>query len=219
MKIKNQSGFTLIELIIVMLVMSILSLSLAAFITDWLVVSGQENANSALQSTAESALDQVTTDIELSGSVDQTNRWPDPNGPGGIYGWQSGSQTMILAHIATNSSGNVIFIDSSDYITQKDDYIYFLSGSTLYRRILSSGTSGDTAVTTCPPAIATSSCPPDTTIATGVTSWSVSYFDASNNSVTPSDARSVQLSITISTTYAGHTVKASYTTRMVFRNA
>ncbi len=219
MKLKDESGFTLIELIVVMLVMSILSLALSAFISSLLVASGQANANAVLQTTAETALDQVNTDIMLSGRVDQTNRWPDPNGPGGTYGWQSSSQTLILAHIATDSSGNAIFVDSSDYITQKDDYIYYLSGNTLYRRILASGANGDTATTTCPPALATSSCPADTTIATGVTNWLVTYYNASNNVVSPSNARSVQLSITLSTTYAGHTVNASYVTRMVFRNA
>lgn len=219
MKLKNASGFTLIELLIVMLVTSILSLSLADFISNWLVAAGQDNANVVLQTNAESALDLVNTDIMLSGSVDQTNRWPDPNSPNGLYGWQSGSQTIILAHIATDSSGNVIFVDSSKYITLKDNYIYYLSGTTLYRRILASGIAGDTAVTTCPPASATLSCPADKTIATGVTSWSVSYYDASNNTVTPANARSVQLAITLATTYAGHTVNASYLTRMVFRNA
>ncbi len=216
---RNNRGFTLIELLVVMIVMSILSLSLSAFITNWLVAAGQANADSGLMTDAETALDQATTDIALSGGVDQTNRWPDPNGPGGQYGWQSGSQTLILAHIATNSSGNAIYIDSSDYITLKDDYIYYLSGTTLYRRILASGIDGDTAVTTCPPSLATSTCPADMVVATGVTSWNVSYYDANNTIVAPSSARSVQLSITLSTTYDGHTVNATYTTRMVFRNA
>lgn len=215
----NDSGFTLIEMLIVLLVMSVLSLALANFIASWLQTQGLVQTRTSMLSDAESGLDKVSTDIKLSGSVDQTNRWPDPNGPGGNqYGWSSGSQTLVLAVVAKNSSGNPIFTDANDYITLKDDEVYYLSGTTLYRRTISSGVSGDTAITTCPPSSATPSCPADMTVATGVTNWSVSYYDANNNSVSPADARSVQLSITLSTPYDGQNVSASYTTRMVFRN-
>ena len=216
---KTSAGFTLVELLVVMLVMSILSLTLANFIATWLQTQGLAQTRSNLLTNAESALDNVSQDIMLSGSVDQTNRWPDANGPGGNqFGWQSGSQTLILAKVAVDSSGDPIFVDTTDYITQKDDEIYFLSGSTLYRRTLASTSSTDAAITTCPSSDATSTCPADKIIATGVSSWSVSYYDASNNLVSPSDARSVQLSITISTPYDGQPVNVSYTTRMVFRN-
>lgn len=215
----QQAGFTLIELLVVMLVMGILSLTLANFIFDWMNAAGLDQMKANLQYSAESALSTINNDIMLSGNVDQTNRWPDPNGPGGNqYGWTSGSQTLILAKVATGSSGNAIYLDSSDYITLKDDEVYFLSGTTLYRRTLASGEDGDTAVTTCPASDATASCPPDTVIATGVTNWNVTYYDANNKVVSPDNARAVQLSITISTPYGTEPVSASYTTRMVFRN-
>lgn len=214
-----QNGFTLIELLVVMLVMAILSIATANFISIWTQSSSIALARANLLNEAQMALSTINNDIKLSGSVDQTNRWPDPNGPGGNqYGWSSNSQTLILAKVATDSSGNAIFLDSSNYITQKDDEIYYLSGNTLYRRTLRSNSSNDSAITTCPPAIATSTCPPDTTIATGVTSWSVSYFDANNNPTTPNNARSVQLAITITAPYGNQTINASYNTRMVFRN-
>ena len=216
-KLKNShSGFTLIELLIVMLVMGVLSLMLANFIASWLQASGLEQARANLLSNAENALGTVTNDIMLSGSVDQTNRWPDANAP--ANGWQSNSQTLILAKVATDSSGNPIFLDTSNYITQKDDEIYFLNGTTLYRRTLKSDSTNDAAVTTCPQSDATSTCPPDTVIATGVTNWSVGYYDANNDSVTPANARSIQLSITLTEPYGGQSVSASYSTRMVFRN-
>jgi prepilin-type N-terminal cleavage/methylation domain-containing protein len=214
----NQNGFTLIELMVVVLVMGILSVALANFIFGWMNTAGLQQVRSNLQYDAEYALDTVNNDIMLSGSVDSTNRWPDPNGPGGNYGWTSNSQTLILAKVATDSSGNPIFLDSTDYITQKDDEIYYLSGTTLYRRTLSSGTSGDSAVTTCPPSLSTSSCPPDMTVATNVSAWSVAYYGANNNVVSPDLARSVQLSITLSGSYGAEPLSASYTTRMVFRN-
>jgi len=213
-----EAGFTLIELLVVMIVMSILSLALANFITDWLQASSTAQTRTNLLINAEYGLDAVTTDIRLSGNADQNNRWADPNAPGGQFGWQSNSQTLVLAEIATDKNNNVIFSDDDEYIPQKDNQIYYLSGSTLYRRTITSDSSNDAAVTTCPPAIATSSCPADKTVATGVTSWSVSYYDANESLVAPTSARSIQVSITLSAPLDSQTISASYSTRMVFRN-
>lgn len=219
LKKPNEKGFTLIELLVVMIVMSILSFALVNFISTWIQSSSIALARANLLNEAQNALTTANNDIMLSGGVDQTNRWPDPNGPGGNeYGWSSNSQTMILAKVATDSSGNAIFLDSSDYITQKDDEIYYLSGTTLYRRTLASNSTNDAAVTTCPPSLTTSTCPPDTIIAKGVTNWLITYYGANNTVVTPSNARSIQLSITLTSPYGNQSINASYTTRMVFRN-
>lgn len=214
----RQAGFTLVELLVVLIVIGILSLTLANFVVTWLQASSASQERTALLTDAENALDSVNADIRLSGSVDDTNRWADANAPGNSYGWQSGSQTLVLAKIAVDSSNNVIFSDQANYITQKDDEVYYLSGTTLYRRTLASDSSNDAAVTTCPPASATKTCPADTTVATGVSSWSVAYYDLNNNVVTPSDARSVQISITLKAQVNSQTVSTSYTSRMVFRN-
>lgn len=216
---KSQAGFTLIELLIVMVLMGIVSIALANFIADWLQESSLAQARSNLLLTAETALDTVTTDVKLSGDADQNNRWADTNGPGSDpYGWTSGSQVLVLAKAAVDSSNNIIFSDPAKYISQKDNEVYYLSGTTLYRRTLASGTAGDVAVTTCPPAHTTSSCPADKVIATGVSNLTLTYYDANENSVSPTDARSVQVGITLSSQQGGETVTASYTTRMVFRN-
>jgi prepilin-type N-terminal cleavage/methylation domain-containing protein len=216
---KNKSGFTLVELLVTMLIMGILSLTLANFITTWLQAESLAQTRSNLLTTAETTLDTVTNDIKLSGSADQNNRWPDSNGPGGNqFGWTSGSQVLVLAKAAVDSSNNIIFSDPAKYISQKDNEIYYLSGTTLYRRTLASSDSNDAAVTTCPPADATSGCPADETVATGVSSFSVTYYDADENTVTPANARSVQVSITLTAKQDAKTISASYTTRMVFRN-
>lgn len=214
-----QAGFTLVELIVVITIMSILALTLSNFIADWLQTSSLAQARTDLLTNAETALDIVTNDISLSGNADQNNRWPDPNAPGGNQlGWQSDGDTLVLAKAATDSSNNVIFADPAKYIAQKDNEVYYLSGSTLYRRTIASSDSSDAAVTTCPPASASLTCPADKTIATGVSSFTVNYYDAAGQSVTPSDAHSVQVGITLSSSDGGKTVSASYNTRMVFRN-
>ncbi len=214
----KESGYTLVELLVTMIVIGILSLTLANFIVTWLQAASLSQARTDLLTTAENALDTVTNDIRLSGSADDNNRWPDTYGPGGQFGWQSSNQVLVLAKAATDSQNSVIFSDPVKYITQKDDEIYFRSGTTLYRRTLASTDANDAAVTTCPAANATADCPADKVVATGVSSFSATYYDADEQIVTPSDARSVQLAITISKPINGKTVSASYDTRMVFRN-
>lgn len=214
----NHAGFTLVEMLVTLTIMGILSLTLANFIADWLQTETLAQKRSDLLSSAETALDTATTDIRLSGDADQNNRWPDANAPGGQFGWQSNSQTLVLAKAATDKRHNVIFSDPAKYITQKDNEIYYLSGTTLYRRTLASTDASDSATTTCPPAVASNSCPSDTTIASGVTNFSVAYYDANENVVSPSDARSIQLNITVSAKQDNKTITATYSTRMVFRN-
>lgn len=216
---RSQSGFTLVELVITMVLMSIVSLMLANFVITWLAASTLAQARTDLLTNAENALDTITEDIRLSGSADVNNRWPDSNGPGGNqFGWASNSTTLVLARVAEDSSDTIIFSDISRYITQKYDQIYYVSGGTLYRRTIKSSDVNDSAVTTCPPANATASCPADKTVATNVTNFSITYYDSDLNVVTAADARAVQLSITLSKKVNGKPVSASYNTRMVFRN-
>lgn len=215
---RAQGGYTLVELLVTMILIGILSIGIVAFFTGWAQIESLAQSRSDLLTTAENALDTITNDIKLSGSVDDNNRWADTYAPGGSYGWTSGSQVLVLAKIATDSSNTVIYSDASKYITQKDNAVYFLSGKTLYRRTLKSSSANDAAVTTCPAADASASCPADTVIATGVSNFSVSYYDASENIVAPSSARSVQLSITITSSVGGRPASATYATRMVFRN-
>lgn len=219
MKFKvNSSGFTLVELLITCILIGIMGVVIAGFMTSWLSGYSETNARTNLLDNAESALDTITADIRLSGSADTNNRWPDPNGPGGNqYGWASNSSTLVLAKIAVDKNNNVIFSDPNDYITLKDNEVYFVSGGTLYRRTLASGNSDDIAVTTCPPP-GTASCPADQVIATGVTNFSVQYYDANENQVAPADARSINLDLTLAAQSGSQSITASYNTRMVFRN-
>lgn len=215
---RKQGGYTLVELLVVMILIGILSIGIVAFFTSWAQIESLAQSRSDLLTNAENALDTITNDIKLSGSVDDNNRWADTYAPSGQYGWTSGSQVLVLAKIATDSSNTVIYSDPSKYITQKDNEVYFLSGTTLYRRTLKSSSANDAAVTTCPAADASASCPADTVVATGVSNFTVTYYDASENIVVPSSARSVQLSITISSSTGGKPASATYSTRMVFRN-
>lgn len=215
----NQRGFSLAEMLITLVLVSLLSLTMANFIADWLRSSDLAQARTSLLSNAQEALDKVSYDIRMSGSADAHNRWPDANGPGGNqFGWQSDGDTLVLARIATTNQNEVIFSDASQYITEKDNIAYYVTDKKLYRRVIPADDAGTAAVATCPPASATSSCPADSKVAEDVTGFGVTYYDANDAVVAPDEARAVQLSMTITQVKGGEPVSATYTTRMVFRN-
>lgn len=219
LKRSSQNGFTLVEMLVTLILISILSLTIANFIADWLQTANLSQVRATLLSNAQDAIDNVSEDIRLSGSADATNRWPDANGPGGNqFGWASNSSTLVLGRIATTSGNDVIYTDLAKYISQKDNVVYYVSNKKLYQRIIAADDPNTSATTTCPPASATASCPADRKIAQDVTNFTVTYYDANDAVVQPDNARAVQLSITLTETQGGQNVSATYTTRMVFRN-
>lgn len=216
---RRQHGFTLVEMLITITLVSLLSLTMANFVVDWLQTASLAQARSTLLTNAQAALDNITTDIRLSGNADVNNRWPDANGPGGNqFGWQSTGSTLVLARVATTAGKKVIFSDPVQYITEKDNVIYYVSNKVLYRRIIASDNPTTAAVTTCPASSASASCPADSAVAKDVTAFSITYYNADDQVVTAADARAVQLAITLSATQGGKTITANYSTRMVFRN-
>jgi prepilin-type N-terminal cleavage/methylation domain-containing protein len=213
-----QRGFTLVELLITISLVGIISLVMADFVAGWLQTSSLAQSRTLLLSNAQDALDNISNDIRLSGSADLNNRWPDANAPGNQFGWQSNGSTLVLARIATTAQKDAIFSDPAQYITEKDNVVYYVSNKKLYRRIIAADDPNTAAVTTCPPASPTPSCPADSKIAEDVTAFSVSYYDADDQIVTPDSAQAIQLAITLSAVKGGEETTATYTTRMVFRN-
>lgn len=218
---RQVNGMTLIELLITVVLVSIISLTLANFTANWLRQDAVTQARTNLLSNAQDALDFMNNDIRLSGAADQNNRWPDnnaPNAPANKLSWQSSNNTLILASVATDKSGKVIFSDPSQYVSEKNNQVYFVKNKTLYRRTLASPVDNNQAVTNCPSNSATNVCPADRVIATNVDTFSVKYYDAEDAEVSPANARSIGLSISLSNKRYGQTINVKNSTRMVFRN-
>jgi hypothetical protein len=204
-----------------MVISGLVVAAVLGFMTSNLSTSAVETARAELLSEAHIGLDRTANDIRLSTSADDNNRWQDNNAPGApsnTLSWQSDGDTLVLATSAEDASGNILFEDALDYITVKNNIIYFAQNGTLYKRILAAPAAGNSAKTTCPAASASSSCPADTVVLQNVTSFSVKYINGQNQQVTPTNARSIELSVTVSRTRFGRPITADYTTRMVFRN-
>jgi len=217
----NQSGLTIIELSVALTITAILTIIVVGYSVDNLEQSTIQNTKYQLLSNAETGLDTIASDIRIASAADDNNRYQDPyapGAPGNELSWTSNSSTLVLAVAATDSSRSIIFDDAHDYDSAKNNVIYYLSGTTVYRRVLADDVAGNVAVTTCPVAHATSVCPADGDILDNVSSFSVQYYNNQNQQVTPSNARSIQLSVTLSVNKYNQNITTSYTTRMVFRN-
>lgn len=217
----GQLGMTVVELSVALLLTTAMVAIVVGFSVDKQQQSSQQTIQNDLLTNAETGLNTVANDVRLSARADDNNRWQDANAPGApsnLLSWQSSASTLVLAIAAQDSGHNILFDDAHDYVTTKNNYIYFLSNHTLYKRILAAPKSGNSAVTTCPAASASSSCPADKVVLQNVNSFSVQYFDGDNQAVTPSNARSVQISVQLLVHKYRQDFTASYTTRMVFRN-
>jgi type II secretory pathway pseudopilin PulG len=216
-----EDGLTLIELGIALVITAALATIVVGFSIDKLQQSTLQDTKYQLLTNAEDGLDRMATDVRIASAADDNNRYQDPYSPGAPaneLSWASSSSTLILAIAATGSNHTIIFDDVHDYDSAKNNIIYYLSGGSIYRRVLADPVSGNTATTTCPLAHATSTCPADSDVLDNVSSFSVQYYNNQNQQVTPSSARSIQLSVQLLVHKYNQNITTSYTTRMVFRN-
>lgn len=217
----RSGGFTLVDAIIAVTVTSLVVLVITNYVLSNMQQSALAFNRDSLIKETEQSLDLVASDVRLSANADQNNRWPDANSPGGAgnqFGWQSDDSTLVLATAAQDSSRNIIFSDPNNYITQKNNIVYFVQNSTLYKRVIAAPVTGNDARTTCPSALVSSTCPADKELLHNVTLFHVSYLNGQNQEVTPTDARSIEIHVTVSKSVFQKPVEADYTTRMVFRN-
>lgn len=215
----KQTGFTTVELLVTVTVTTLIVLVISGFMLRSTQTATLEMANANILREVQLTLDAIANDVRSSANADLNNRNPDPNGPGGNqFGWTSNSSTVVLATAATDNAKNIIFSDPANYVTVKNNYIYYLSSNTLYKRIVAANVTGNRAKTTCPAALATATCPSDKELLNDVSQFSIRYLDGNNVEVTPTNARSVEITVTSAKMQYRQTQSATYTTRMVFRN-
>lgn len=218
----NSSGFTLVEVVVSLTIAGVLVGIVMGFMINSLTQYSIAGARAELLNEAQIALDIAANDIRLSANADANNRWPDdnaPGAPGNTLSWVSDNSTLVLATAAENASGDILFSDAANYISEKNNSIYFVSDRKLYKRVLAApDVPGNTAVTTCPGSIATATCPADRLLLQNVEAFSVTYYNAQNQEVTPANARSLELYVKLKVNRYPNSVLAEYRTRMVFRN-
>jgi len=215
---KNQKGFTVVEVAISVVVAGILMSLIFAFMTNSLVQYSNDTNRANLLNSAQTGFEVITNDIRLSANADTNNRWSDNYAPGSAFGWASDSDTLVLATATEDTDKNIIFADPANYISQKNNVVYFLGNGTLYRRVLAAPDVNNSAKTNCPAAQASASCPADKKILENIQEFQVRYIDEQNVEVDPSEARAIELYAKLQKKTFSEPVTVDYTTRMVFRN-
>ncbi len=202
--LRNQAGFTIPELLSVMIVSSIFTGLLLFFgINYWrygyLLEADLDTFISRLN-----AGDYLRDSIgESSGLIiqnslaDVNTLQPDPAIASGQY-WlpvhaipgnkpvgASGVITplMYFRRLSVNTTGSVILNGSLPY---EDEYMLYLNGATkqlLARTIANPNAPNNRIKSSCPPATATTLCPPDKVVVSNVNSIDMRYFSRTGNTL------------------------------------
>lgn len=202
MKRLDQRGFTIPELIVVMVVTALLTNLLIIFmfsywrysyVLDYTQESFSQrlNVNDYLRDSIGSAVGLIN---QNSLPDDHTNA-PDPAIPSNLY-WEplhavpgtysissDGSAVPLIYYrrFSQDSARNFIMNGTMPY---EDEYVLYLDSSNkrlLLRTIANSAASGNRVVSSCPPAIANTSCPADKILIENVVSVGLRYFSRSGN--------------------------------------
>ena len=213
---KNQSGFTITELLVAIAVGSVLSvLMISIFIYGYggLLIE-QTRANMVLDSQL--FLRRMTEDIRVANQILPTNTIADSNN---ISGWVTSdpANILILTQPAVDSGDNFITDTNTGYPYQ-NEIVYFGDGENIYRRTLeNTSATGNIASTTCP--AGTIGCSPDIKLSEYLKNMTFTFYDI-NNTVTTliPDARSVSLTINLEKNIFGRNILVQNTTRMTLRN-
>lgn len=216
MKQLGSKGFTLVETVVAVTVIGIVLGVITMFSLTSLQQSSVQTARANLLGESQIAMDRIIGDVRLSAGADTNNRWPDDNNSSGDFAWESNGSTLVLATAVLDSDNQIVFADPAQYISEKDNVIYFVDNGVLYKRVLAAPVDDNASQTTCP--VATDTCPADRALLHNVTEFAVKYLNGDGQEVSPPEARSVELNVKTATQKFNQDINSDYTTRAVFRN-
>lgn len=228
MKSTNQSGSTLIELIVVITVFGLVLALVMTFYADRVVDSWRSYNRVIVQQDTKQALESIERIAKSAKSVQDINLQLDTHRPP-PPGWNSGAAVLVLATMATNSSGTIIYVDPLTHNTPyTNDTIFYLDANTssLYKRTIANpAASGNTAVTTCSDtSVNVTPCsgePADTKLIDNVAAFGLTYFDSNGVNIPAAPfngASSVKVTVGQSRTMGGKIVTTTLTSLVKLRN-
>jgi type II secretory pathway pseudopilin PulG len=200
----NESGFTVVELLVVTIVSGILFASVSGFALNyWGKSIGLSNDSQTLV-TRLNAGDYLRAGIDSASGLVIQNDLADPHVGNPDPGDSTGTHWVMIHAIprtinmgASGTFTQVIYFNRASVDTSKniimngtipyqDNVVLYLNGSTkqlLARTVANGAAPSNRALTSCPPAVATNSCPADTVVADNVASVGMRYFSRSGNSI------------------------------------
>jgi prepilin-type N-terminal cleavage/methylation domain-containing protein len=227
---QGQGGYTLVEMLVAISMSTLLVLAIGNFATNSVIGSNQDYNKTLVLTNSKEAVNIVARQIRLSKSVLAANTLADdhaPGAPGDLFSWSgaAGSGTsLILAVPSRDGSGDIIWIDGNHTSVVTDNVIFYLDTASkkLYRRWIVNPTAtaaGSTQKTTCPPSLASASCPADADVVDDVANLTTSYLKADGTTTTvPDNTEAVNYTVTETRTINGKAFSGTYSTIATLRN-
>lgn len=203
-KKSSQEGFTLTELMVVMMITALFVTIIMTFLFYFWRYSFVLDYNQESFTQRLNANDYLRNSIGTSAGLinqnslpDSHTNMPDPDISSNLY-WKpihavptnyytsSNSNAVPLIYyrrFSINSSGNYILNGTQPY---EDEYILYIDSQSkqiMLRSIANTSATGNQLKTSCPPSIANSSCPSDKILIENVESVGLRYFSRSGNPI------------------------------------
>lgn len=215
----DERAFTIVELILATAISSILSVVMFTISVYYFGSTLQAHAAAEMSLESQLILTQLVEDIRLSDGIALTNSITDVNAPPGGWITNDPSNILIIESPAIDSARNIIY-DPATNLPYRNEFIYYSSGLAMYKRVLkNTDAPGNIAVTTCPPANATSSCPADKVFTNSMTNLTFTFYDVNDlPTADPTQARSANLVVSMSRRVYGKTLTLANSTRTTLRN-
>jgi prepilin-type N-terminal cleavage/methylation domain-containing protein len=215
----TQRGFTITELVVSVTIAGILATILFTATFYYYVNADQSETTTNMALESQTILTQLTEDIRLADSIASTNSISDPNGPGGGWTTSDPSNVLIIESPAVTSSRDIVYDTNTGY-PYRNEYIYFMGGTNMYKRVLANtNASGNTAKTTCPTSSVSPTCPADRIFSTNVSNLTFTFYDSSDTTTAnAATARSVVLTVNMARKSYGKNITLSNSTRVTLRN-
>lgn len=198
----TQSGITLVELLVVMVLTTAITLMVLSFAIDFWGSNATLQTDLDTYVTRSNAGDSLREALNVSSGLITQNSLadsyplaPDPSDGTGQY-WDvihaipgttsigsAGTYTPVIywQAPATDDDKNILLNGDQPF---ENEFVLYLNGTTkelLMRKIANPNAPDNSTTTTCPAANATTSCPADRVVAENVSSVATRYFSRSGN--------------------------------------
>lgn len=216
---QNNRGFTLVELNLSLLILSVITISLLAIFTNFLVLITRNGVRMDMTTDSQSLLRSVVEELRYGAGVRQTNTITDANGPPGGWNTSNNDVVVIVAVPALDSSNNYI-INSDTGEPYLNELVYFKQGPILYKRILANpSAAGNRLKTSCPSTAVSSTCLEDRKLTDNVDTMVFTLYDQDDASTTNAlAARSIKIDLSLQKDTFGEPIVIDNSIRVTLRN-
>jgi type II secretory pathway pseudopilin PulG len=217
---KSSGGFTIIEVLIALVVATIMVATLLTVTFSFYGNSIRNSTQARLAVESQNILRTIVEELRVSSGIRDSNTITDPNGPGGGWTTSEASLVLIISTPVMDSSNNFV-VDPNTGNPYQNEIIYYATNNTLYKRYLAdSAAPGNQFKTSCPPALATDTCPADVVLSKRFKDMTFVFYDQDDAvTTTLTSARSVKMTIDMEQDAFGQTVGFTNNIRMTMRNS